>query len=130
MTASDLDFYPRSIALARTQRAARLGYYVGAGAAALIRGLSALAARVVAAEKRRRDLALLLEMDPRLLHDIGLSRGEVLAAARGQNGLLDAAAQRREAAMDAVHKVRTLPRHPASARDHAEISVRSPRRAA
>jgi hypothetical protein len=72
---------------------------------------------------------MLMEMDARMLADIGLTRGEIAAAAQGRSGLLAAAAERRDAAMDAVHRVRSL-RPTAPALVPSEIAVRSPRKAA
>ena len=130
MTAAiDFPFPPRTVALARMQRAATIGYLVGSAIAAAMRGLSSLTARLAQAHARRRELAQLLEMDDRMLKDIGLTRGEVFAAVDGRSGLR-AAAERREAAMDTARKVRTLPRAQAPAINPAAIAVRSSRKAA
>lgn len=130
MTAAiDIQFHPRTVMLARTHRAATAGYLVGSAIAAVLTGLSGLAARVAQARARRRELAQLLQMDDRMLKDIGLTRGEVFAAVDGRPGLR-AAAERRDAAMDTARKVRTLPRPQAPAIEPAAIAVRASRKAA
>lgn len=129
MNAAETEFHPRTVALARAHRAALFGQAVGSAIAALLKGFSRLVARVAQARARRRELAQLLEMDDRMLKDIGLTRGEVFAAVDGPSGLHDAA-ERRDAAMDAVRKVRALPRVQAPAIEPAAIAVRSSRKAA
>lgn len=134
MTATtEFAFHPRTVALARAERAAAFGHVVGSAAAALLNGISALAHRIAQDRRRRHDLALLMQMDARLLADIGLTRGEVAVAARGGfwggPDVLAEANARREAASEATQKVRALrPKAPAIV--PSGIAVRSPRKAA
>ncbi|NWG22961.1 MAG: DUF1127 domain-containing protein [Pseudorhodoplanes sp.] len=98
-------FHPRTIAQARTVRSRHAGGVVR-------RLILSARERLVEARRRRRDLAMLLEMDNRLLADIGLTRDEVRVAARtpwwGTPVALAEAASRREEAMAEVRRQAAL----------------------
>jgi uncharacterized protein YjiS (DUF1127 family) len=116
---TEMIFHPRTIAHARGRRSALFGGVARNLVARAFGRLNDLRIRFVRARQRRRDLAMLLEMDNRLLTDIGLTRGEVRAAARTpwwhEPAALADATRRRDEAMAgvkrqaALHVVRTRP---------------------
>lgn len=109
---TETTFHPRTIARARASRFASFGAVARNLMARAFERLNDLRIRFVHARRRRRDLAMLLEMDNRLLTDIGLTRGEVRTAARTpwwhEPAALADAASRREEAMAEVHRQATL----------------------
>ncbi len=116
---TEATFHPRTIAHARALRFASFGGVARDLVARAFGRLNDLRIRFVRARRRRRDLAMLLEMDNRLLTDIGLTRGEVWAASRTpwwrEPAALADATRRRDEAMAgvkrqaALHVVRTRP---------------------
>lgn len=90
---------PRTIAQARTARAISLGKRVRRGVRRLSRGIVAFRARIALARQYERELAVLMQADDRMLSDIGLTRADVIAAARSSwftpGRMVDAAATRR-----------------------------------
>jgi uncharacterized protein YjiS (DUF1127 family) len=109
---TETTFHPRTIAHARALRFASFGRVARDLVARSFGWLNDLRIRFVLARRRRHDLAMLAEMDNRLLTDIGLTRGEVRAAARTpwwhEPVALADAARRRDEAMADVHRQATL----------------------
>jgi uncharacterized protein YjiS (DUF1127 family) len=109
-----IHFMPRTIARARTARAKYLGKIVRFGFRRLMRRMAALRERIALARQYERELAVLLQSDDRMLADIGVTRGEVIAAARSRwftpGRMADAAAARRRDAMRVAEMRRVLPR--------------------
>jgi uncharacterized protein YjiS (DUF1127 family) len=103
-----------SIMQARTERALYLGKLLRIGGKRLARRLSAWRDRVALARQYERELAVLLQADDRMLADIGLTRGDVHAAAQSRwftpGRMIDAAAARRREAMHVSDTRRALPR--------------------
>ncbi len=103
-----------SIMQARTERAIYLGRLLRIGVRRLVRRLSAWRARIALARQYERELAVLLQADDRMLADIGVTRGDVHAAAQSRwftpGRMIDAAATRRRDAMHVSDTRRALPR--------------------
>lgn len=103
-----------SIMQARTERAIYLGKLLRIAAKRLARRLSAWRERVALARQYERELAVLLQADDRMLADIGITRGDVIAAAQSRwftpGRMIAAAATRRREAMRVADRRRALPR--------------------
>jgi uncharacterized protein YjiS (DUF1127 family) len=116
---TEMIFHPRTIAHARGRRSAFFGGVARNLVARAFGRLNDLRIRFVGARRRRHDLLVLLEMDDRLLKDLGLTRGEIWAASRTpwwrEPAALADATRRRDEAMAgvkrhaALHVVRTRP---------------------
>ncbi|TXL73539.1 DUF1127 domain-containing protein [Vineibacter terrae] len=88
--------------LARHDRAATVGTWIGSGLAKLI-------ASIRAANRRRQAMAELAALDNRMLADIGISRSEIRAAVSSASGFMPRALNRSSAASsfndDVVNRV-------------------------
>lgn len=106
-------FAPRTIAEARRMRAVVMGYLIRKTWRRWRRRIADFRERFAEARQYRRDMAMLMQADARLLADIGLTRGDVRAAvSEGSfSRTLEASAARREQAMAVAQANRTaLPR--------------------
>ncbi len=102
-----------SIAQARSMRAEYLARLLRIAAKSAMRKLRRYAGRVAMARQYRRELAVLMQADDRMLMDIGLTRMDVAAATERwftPGRMIEAAAMRREQAMTAAHRRSALPR--------------------
>jgi uncharacterized protein YjiS (DUF1127 family) len=103
-----------SLAQARAERAAYLARLMRIGAKRLARRLRAFAARIALARQYERELGFLMQADDRTLMDIGVTRGDVHAAARQRwfspGRMIAAAAERRKQAMQVAETRHALPR--------------------
>jgi uncharacterized protein YjiS (DUF1127 family) len=103
-----------SIMQARTERAVYVGKLLRIGAKRFARRLSAWRARIALALQYEHELAALLQADDRMLADIGMTRGEVIASARSRwftpGRMAEAAAARRRDAMQIAKARHELPR--------------------
>ena len=99
-----ITFAPRTIAQARTTRAQKAWRSIWIVALRIARRLRAIRDRMRLARQYRRELAFLAQGNDRILSDIGLTRYDVVAAARendrwfGRGQALHMAAIRREEA--------------------------------
>ena len=108
-----IEFAPRTIASARSERSILLGRLMRVALRRLARRISAMCERIVLARQYRRDMAILMQADHRMLRDIGVTRADIRAAARESGwhragGMLAAAAGRRRDAMLAAHGRRRM----------------------
>ena len=110
-----IEFAPRTIAAARRQRSIHFGRVVSIALRRLARRIAALRERMAVARQYRRDMAVLMQADHRMLRDIGVTRADIHAAAREggwhrAGGMLAAAAgRRRDAMLAAQGRRRMLP---------------------
>jgi uncharacterized protein YjiS (DUF1127 family) len=103
-----------SIAQARAERDAYTARLLRIAARRLWRRVRAVAARIALARQYERELGFLLQADDRMLMDIGVTRGDVHAAAHQRwfspGRMIAAAAERRQQAMQVAETRRALPR--------------------
>lgn len=103
-----------SIARARAERDAYLAKLIRIGFKRLWRRMRGVAARIALARQYEREFGFLMQADDRTLKDIGVTRGEVYAAARhywfSPGRMFAAAAERRKDAMQMAEMRRELPR--------------------
>lgn len=102
------------IAQARAARAAYLGRLLRLAGKRLARRFAAWRERSALARQYERELGELLQADERMLMDIGITRGDVIAAAQSRwftpGRMIDAVANRRRDAMRAADARHALPR--------------------
>jgi uncharacterized protein YjiS (DUF1127 family) len=115
---------PRAVAQARRMRARVIGRIARKAWRGFRYRIAAIYARWSLARQYRRDLAMLMHADARMLADIGLTRGDVRAAASEGDfsRTLKASAERRDEAIAAAQtRGQTLPRVHAPALAPARI---------
>jgi len=103
-----------SIMQARAERARHIAKMLRIAGRRLLRRFAAWRRRAALARQYERELGQLLAADERMLMDIGVTRGDVIAAAQSRwftpGRMVDAAARRRRDAMRVAEARRALPR--------------------
>ena len=75
--------YQQIVAAAHVARNEKMAALAGAAVARLGKGIKIVVDRLGAARRRHAAIARLAQMDDRMLHDIGLSRGDIALAVNG-----------------------------------------------